>query len=183
TLLHNSISLLLASAVNKNLPFDIKRDLRPVTGVAIGLGALLVVHPAIPVASVKELIAYSRSKQLTYGSPGVGNNLHVIIELFNVRSKAGMRHVPYKGAGPAMNALLGGEVQVALLSPSTAVPQIKAGKLRALGYSGAERMAALPDVPTIAEGGLAGFQMDTGWHAWFVPAKTPEAVVGRLDAA
>ena len=183
TLLHNSISLLIASAVNSNLPFDITRDLRPITGVAIGLGALLVVHPSVPVQSPKELIALSHAKSLAYGSPGTGNNLHVITELFNVRSDARMLHVPYKGAGPAMNALLGGEVQVAFLSPSSAVQHIKSGRLRAIGYSGTERFEALPDVPTIAEAGLAGFQMDTGWHAWFAPSKVPDEAVNKVYTA
>ncbi|MSP97883.1 MAG: tripartite tricarboxylate transporter substrate binding protein [Betaproteobacteria bacterium] len=180
TLLHNSISLLIASAVNKNLPFDITRDLRPITGVAIGLGALLVVHPSVPAQSVKELIAYARTTPVAYGSPGTGNNLHVIAELFNVRADARMLHVPYKGAGPAMTALLGGEVQVAFLSPSSAIQHIKSGKLKALGYSGAERFDGLPDLPTITEAGLPGYQMDTGWHAWFAPAKLPDDILNKI---
>ena len=183
TLLHNSISLLIAAAVNSNLPFDINRDLRPITGVAIGLGALLVVHPSVPVRSPKDLIALSRAKSLAYGSPGTGNNLHVITELFNVRSDARMLHVPYKGAGPAMNALLSGEVQIALLSPSSAVQHIKSGRLKAIGYSGSERFEGLPDVPTISESGLSGFQMDTGWHAWFAPAKVSDEAVNKIYSA
>jgi tripartite-type tricarboxylate transporter receptor subunit TctC len=183
TLLHNSISLLIASAVNPKLGFDITRDLRPVTGVAIGLGALLVVHPSIAAQNAGELIAFSRSKPVAYGSPGSGNNLHVLSELFNVQSDARMLHVPYRGAGPAMNALLSGEVQAAFLSPSSAVPFIKAGRLRAIGYSGVQRFDQLPEVPTIAESGLPGYQMDTGWHAWFTPAKVPDEVINRLYLA
>lgn len=183
TLLHNSISLLIASAINKKLPFDIAKDLTPITGIALGLGALLVVHPSVPAQSVRELVAHAKTKQLAYSSPGTGNNLHLIAELFNVRSGARMLHVPYKGAGPAMTALLAGEVQVSVLSPSGAMQHIKAGKLRALGYTGAERFEGLPDLPTISEGGLPGYQMDTGWHAWFAPSKTPSEILNKIYIA
>jgi tripartite-type tricarboxylate transporter receptor subunit TctC len=100
-----------------------------------------------------------------------------------LRAGIEMLHVPYKGAGPALTALLGGEVQVMVVPPVIAVPHIKSGRLRPLGYSGAKRLPAIADVPTIGEAGLPGFQMDTGWHAWFAPAKTPAHVVTLIYSA
>jgi tripartite-type tricarboxylate transporter receptor subunit TctC len=158
----------------------VSRDFAPITNVIVGQGALLTVNSSVPAHSVAELIALAKDRQLTYSSPGIGNVLHLITEAFKVRADIQMLHVPYKGAGPALTALLGAEVQVMVVPPLIAVPHIKAGRLRALGYSGAKRLEAMPDLPTIAEAGLPGFQMDTGWHAWFAPAKTPGEIITRI---
>jgi tripartite-type tricarboxylate transporter receptor subunit TctC len=183
TLLHTSVTFVINAAIYKGLPFDVRKDFAPITNVALGQGALLVIHPSVPAQSVKELIAYAKTKQLSYGTPGVGNNLHLIAETFNVQAATRMMHVPYKGAGPAMNALLGGEVQLMFVPPAVAVPQVKGGRLRALGYSGGKRLDSMPELPTIAEGGLPGFEMDTGWHGWFAPAGTAAPIVNTLYAA
>jgi tripartite-type tricarboxylate transporter receptor subunit TctC len=180
TLLHTSVSFVINATVYKDLPFDLYHDFKPITNVVLGRGAMFVVHPALPAQSIKEFIAYAKTKRLSYGTPGIGNNLHLITEAFNVKAGTNMLHVPYKGAGPAMNALLGGEVQLMMVPPAVAVPQVKAGRLRALGYSGSKRLEAMPEVPTIAESGLPGFELDTGWHGWFAPAKTPDATVDAI---
>src|SRR6185503_2126339 len=114
---------------------------------------------------------------------GVGNVLHLIAEGFSSRAGISMLHVPYKGSAPALTALLAGEVQVMVVPPLIAMPHIKSGRLRPLGYSGAKRLPAIADVPTIGEAALPGFQMDTGWHAWFAPAKTPAFITTRVHEA
>ena len=180
TLMHTSSSLIINASVYKSLPYRTDRDFTPITTVARGQGAMLVVHPAVPAQSVKEFIAYARGKPLSFGSPGVGNSLHLMAEAFNLRAGVQTLHVPYKGAAPAVSALVGGELQFMFLPAAIAMPQVNAGRLRALGYSAARRLDSVPSVPTMDEAGLAGFQMDLGWHAWFGPAKLPAAITQKL---
>lgn len=180
TLLYAATAFVITPSVVKNIPYDISKDFAPITKIAVSEGDLLLVHPSVQAHSVTELIVLAKTKRLTYGSPGIGNSLHLAIETFNLRAGTHMLHVPYKGAGPALNALLGNEVQVMFIPPTVAVQQVKAGRLRALGYSGAKRLEALPDLPTIAEAGLPGFQKPPGWHALFAPAKTPQGIVNKL---
>ncbi len=182
TLMHISVAFAINPSTHKQLPFNTSRDFTPITNPIVGQGALLAVHPSVPARSVTELIALARSQKISFSSPGIGNVLHLIAEAFNLRAGIQMLHVPYKGAGPSMIALLGGEVQAMVVPPIIAVPHIKAERLRPLGYSGAKRLDAMPDIPTIAEAGLTGFQQDTGWHAWFAPAKTPVAIISRLNS-
>jgi len=183
TLLVTSGSFAMNPSVYKKLPFDVLKDFAPVTQIAGSEGHILVVNPALGVASVKELIALGRKgTRLSYGSPGIGNGGHLAAALFNVRAGMNMVHVPYKGAGPAIAALLGGEVQVAMATPPLSMAHIKAGKLRALAYNYSSRSKALPDVPTMAEAGVTGTDMDASWHGLFAPAKTPAAVLARLEA-
>jgi tripartite-type tricarboxylate transporter receptor subunit TctC len=183
TLMHISVAFAINPSTYRKLPFDTSRDFTPITNPIVGQGSLLAVNPAVPAKSVTELIALAKKQKLTYGSPGVGNVLHLIAEGFSARAGISMLHVPYKGAGPALTALLGGEVQVMVVPPVIAIPHIKTGRLRPLGYSGAKRLPALGDVPTIAEAGLPGFAQDTGWHAWFAPAKTPAQIVTLVHGA
>src|SRR5688572_13940340 len=183
TLMHISVAFAINPSIYKKLPFDTSRDFTPITNPIVGQGSLLAVNPSLPAKSVTELIALAKKQKLTFGSPGVGNVLHLIATGFSVRAGIEMLHVPYKGAGPALTALLGGEVQVMVIPPVIAVPHIKSGRLRPLGYSGAKRLPAIADVPTIGEAGLPGFHMDTGWHAWFAPAKTPSRIVTLVHGA
>jgi tripartite-type tricarboxylate transporter receptor subunit TctC len=179
TLMHISIAFAINPATHKKLPFDTRRDFTPITNPLVGQGSLLAVNPSVPAKSVKELIALAKKETLKYGSPGVGNVLHLITEAFSTRAGISMLHVPYKGAGPAMIAAVGGEVQVMVVPPLIALPHLKAGRLRPLGYSGAKRLPAIAEVPTIGET-LPGFQQDSGWHGWFAPARTPAPVVARI---
>jgi len=183
TLLHTAVAFAVNATVYKKLPFDVSKDFLPITNIAVGQGALIVVHSSVPAHSVKELVELAKQRQLTYSSPGIGNGMHLITEAFDARAGIKMLPVPYKGAGPALNALLSAEVQVMLIPPLIVSQHIKAGRLRALAYSGSKRLDQMPDTPLISEAGYPGFQMDTGWHGWFAPAKTPPAVVDKLYSA
>ncbi|MGB7541166.1 MAG: tripartite tricarboxylate transporter substrate binding protein, partial [Burkholderiales bacterium] len=182
TLLAVAASFSISPALYKQLPFDPVRDFEPITLLS-AFPNVLVVQPSLPVKSVQELIAYARARpgQLNYSSSGVGTGTHLSMELFRHLTGIGMVHVPYKGGAPSVNALLAGEVQVTLATISTALPHVKAGKLRALAVTAAQRSPALPDVPTIAESGVPGYDYSS-WVGLLAPAKTPPAVVGRLRA-
>jgi tripartite-type tricarboxylate transporter receptor subunit TctC len=182
TLLDTSFSFVINPSIYKQLPYDTEKDLAAITNFAMGLGYLLVAHPALPAHSLKELITLAKTTPLRYSSPGIGNGQHLAGELLALRAGIPLLHVPYKGGGPAMIALLGGEVHITFTGAIVGMPHIKGGKLRALGFSGGTRLASLPDVPTIAEAGLSGFLYDSGWHGLFAPAKTPAAIVSRLHA-
>ena len=164
----------------KKMPFDTVRDFAPITMVGT-VTQVLLVHQSFPPKTVKELIAYAaeRPGQLNFGTVGRGSLGYLSSELF--ASMAGLRmvHVAYKGAPQVMTALIGGEIQIYFNVPITALPQIKAGKVRALGVSTKARLAILPEVPTMAESGLTGYEV-VGWNGILAPAKTPRAIIERL---
>lgn len=184
TLLVTSASFAVNPSIYRKLPFDPLRDFAPVTHLVSSEAHILVVNAALPAQNVKELIALALKPgaRLSYGSPGIGNTIHLVGALFNARAGTNMVHVPYKGAGPAIGALLAGEIQVMMATPPLSVPHIKAGKLRALAYNHPTRAKFLPDVPTMAEAGVAGTEMETSWHGLFAPARTPPAVLARLES-
>ncbi len=167
--------------IYKGLGYDPIRDLAAVT-FAVSGSNVLVVHPAVTATTVKELVALIRSKPggLTYGSSGAGNAGHLAGELLLSMTKTKMVHVPYKGGAPAMTALISGEVQLVFASPSTAIPQVKSGRLKGLAVTTAKRSLMLPDLPTIAESGFPGYDTDN-WYGVVVAAKTPRPVIDRLN--
>lgn len=165
------------------LSFDMGRDLAPVTLLATAQ-YILVIHPGVPASTVNEFIALARQKPGTFNfsSGGTGTPLHLAAELFSKRAGISMVHVPYKGGGPAAAALLAGEVQVLFASIASSMPQVKAGKLKALATTGLKRSKVAPDLPTLDESGFPGFDVGT-WYAFLVPARTPAAIVNRLRGA
>jgi len=167
------------------LPYDVVKDFAPVTDVALGTGYLMVTNPQFPAKTVKELIALAKQQpgKVRYSSAGVANGQHLTGELFATKAGIDLLHVPYKGGGPAVTAVIGGEVQLHFPAPAVGIPHVKAGRLRGLGFTGAKRLASLPDVPTVAEAALPGFVADAGWHGVFAPAKTPPAIVKKMQEA
>jgi tripartite-type tricarboxylate transporter receptor subunit TctC len=162
-----------------NLPFDPLRDLAPVIRVADSTN-ILVVHPTVQAKTVKELIALAKTKPLNAGSSGVGGTGHLALELFNVMAGTKITHIPYKGGGPAMTDLLGGQINMIIATAASAMPHIKSGKINALAVSTANRSKLVPDLPTISEAGLKGFEANN-WNGLMVPAKTPKPIIDRLN--
>ena len=162
-----------------NLPFDPLRDLVPVTR-AVDSTNLLVVHPTVQAKSVKELVALAKKQSLNGGSSGVGGAGHLALELFNVMAGTKITHVPYKGGGPAMVDLLGGQINLIFATAASAVGHVKSGKIRALAVTTAKRSQLVPELPTVAEAGLPGFEANN-WYGVVVPAKTPRPIVDRLN--
>jgi tripartite-type tricarboxylate transporter receptor subunit TctC len=184
TLLLVSGSFAINPSMYKKLPYDTLKDFAPVTNVCALDAFILTVNPALPARSVQELIALARAPgaKLAYGSPGIGNTIHLAGALFNARAGTNMVHVPYKGGGPAVSALLGGEIQVMFANAALALSHIKAGKLRALAVTSRDRLAYLPDIPTMAEAGVKGMEMDAGWFGLFAPAGTSAEILLKLHA-
>ena len=184
TLLHGTAAgLIINPLLAKKLPYDTQRDFAPVSMVVI-VPQLLVVHPAVPVSTLTELIALAKARpgRLNYASVGVGSPNHLGMELLKSMSGVDMVHVPYKGATPAMADLIAGQVQVAFNGMASVLPQIATGKLKAIAVGSARRSAAAPGVPTVAEAGLPGFEY-VAWNGTFAPSATPAAQVERISGA
>jgi len=166
----------------KSMPFDPVKDFVPVAHVLDAEG-LLVVHPDVKATTVAEIIALAKAQpgKLSYASGGVGTTSHLAGELFKSAAKVDIIHVPYKGNVPAITDLIGGQVTMAFATMPTVVPHVKAGKLRAIAVIGSSRAASLPDVPTVAESGLPGFEV-SNWIGLFAPAGTPKDIVDRINA-
>ncbi len=174
-------AIVINPILQATVPYDPLKDLQTVS-VLSSSPLVLAVHPALPVKDIGQLAAHARSNagKLNFASAGVGTTPHMAGELFKQRIGAVLIHVPYKGSGPAMTDLVGGQVQMAFTSITAALPFIKDNRLRALATTGLKRSAALPDLPTVAEAGFAGFFVDL-WLAVFAPAQTPAAAVARLN--
>jgi tripartite-type tricarboxylate transporter receptor subunit TctC len=183
TLLHTSGSFAVNPSIQKKLPYDAVRDFTPVSQITEGEAHIIVVNPGLPAKSLKELIALARKpgSRISYASPGVGNTIHMASAVFAAKTGASMVHVPYKGAGPALQAVVSGEVQVMFGTAPLAMPHIKAGRLRALAYNGAKRASFLPEVPTVVESGVTGTEMPPSWHGLLAPAKLPPALLSKLS--
>jgi tripartite-type tricarboxylate transporter receptor subunit TctC len=163
------------------LPHDTIRDFTQIANM-VNFPLLLVAHPSLPVKNVKELVVLARARpgQVSYSSPGSGNSAHLAAELFNSMAKTKILHVPYKGTAPAVVAVLSGEAQLTYSSIPSILPHVRSGRVRALGIGNAERIATLPDVPTISEAGLPGFEA-YAWGGMIGPAHMPAPVVARLN--
>lgn len=181
TLLMASGSITINPHIYKAMPFDTKKDLAPITNVASG-PMLVVVPDASPVKSVKDLIAMAKAKPgaVNYGSAGIGSQVHLAAENFSNAAGIDMNHVPYKGEAPAYTDLIGSQTQMMVGNFATASALLGSGRLRALAVTGKERSPQLPDVPTVSESGLPGFE-NYGWFGLFAPAGTPSAVIAKVQ--
>ncbi len=183
TLLMGIATLTINPHIQRKMPFDVVKDLTPVSQAVI-LPNVLITHPSVPAKTVKELIAFARAHpdQLNYASAGVGSNIHLTMALFLNMAKIKIVHVPYKGSGGAMVDLLSGQITTMTTTTLSAMPFVRTGRLRALGVTAAKRSVALPNVPTIAEAALPGYEA-VQWYGVLAPAGTPRDVVGKLHAA
>ncbi len=172
----------IAPSIYPKLGYDPIKDFAHITLIALGTN-LLVVHPSVPARSVQEFIALAKSRpgKLNFGSAGTGATSHMAGEMLKVMAGINMLHVPFKGAAPAIVALMGGEVDLAILDTPPLLPQIRSGKLRVLAVASERRSRVLPQVPTVAESGLPGFHASS-WHGLFAPAGTPRDIVTRLHS-
>lgn len=182
TLMVHSMTHLSNAIAYPKLPYDTFRDFEPIGFLAAQPG-ILVVHPSMPVKTVKEFIALARARpnQITYASNGEGGSLHVNMALFAAMTKIQLIHVPYKGGGPVALSLSSGETQASIATVGIVLPHIRSGRLRALAMSSATRSTLLPEIPTIAESGVPGYDMNS-WIGAFAPAGTPKAITDRLHA-
>ena len=182
TLLMGTTTLAINSSLRRKLPYDTLKDLEPVTQTA-SQAYILAVHPSVPARDVKGFIALAKAKPgtLNYGSPGTGSGSHLAGELFSMLSGVRLTHIPYKGSGPALTDLLGGQIQLIFGTILSTFPHVKSGKLRALGVSSPKRVAVLPDIPSIREGGVAAYGA-TSWNGVLTPAGVPKPLLARLNA-
>jgi tripartite-type tricarboxylate transporter receptor subunit TctC len=183
TLLFGNISLAFNAALYPKLTYDAQRDLAPVTLAAVQPN-IVVINPALPAKNLREFIDLARANpgKYNYASAGVGSGTHLAAELLKMLTKINLVHIPYKGTGPALNDLVGGQVNMMVSTFASALPHVKSGRLRALGVTTAKRSAAAPDVPTLIEAGVPGFDYST-WYGIFAPRGTPKPVVDKLNAA
>ena len=182
TLLIVSASIAVNPSLVRALPYDTLRDFAPI-GVVAGGPYLMVIHPAVPAKTVGEFIAWVKSQQgkVNYASTGTGSPPHLAAELLKITAGIDMQHIPYKGGGAALPDLIAGRVSMFFGSIATLRPHVDSGRLRAVGMTTAQRSAAMPDVPTFIESGLAGYEVN-GWYGLLTTGKTPRAIVERLSA-
>jgi tripartite-type tricarboxylate transporter receptor subunit TctC len=183
TLLQTSSSIVTIAAAGRKLPYDVVRDFAHVTNIGTAEGYIVLVNPKVKATSVQELVALAKIEKLLYGSPGPGNPIHFMTEALNQRAGIRMTHVPYKGLAPAIVALLGGEINVLLAPPLATRQHIEAGRMRALASVSEKRIASMPDLPTAEEVGFKGLTLLGGWQGVFAPARTPLAIVTKLQRA
>ena len=182
TLLMSSISTMATNvSTSAHLPYDPVRDFAPITLVLV-TPYLATVNAALPAANLRDFIALAKTKpgQLNFGSSGTGGGAHLAVELFKVTAGIELTHVPYKGASLALTDLMGGHIQLTFSQPPIVLPHIKTGKVKGLAITSAHRLAALPDFPTVAESGLAGYEA-TSWQGLVAPAGTPRAIIVKLN--
>jgi len=182
TLLLGGVPHAISASLYSKLPYDLARDLAAVAEIA-SFPSAIVLHPSLPANSVKELIALARARpgRLSFGSAGSGSPNHLSLELFKTMAGVKMVHVPYKGSGQLVGDLLAGQVQLASMGLPVAVPHVHSGKLRAIAVTGAARSSLLPEVPTVSEAALPGFEV-TSWYGVFAPAGLPADIVAKLNS-
>ncbi|MBI1989333.1 MAG: tripartite tricarboxylate transporter substrate binding protein [Betaproteobacteria bacterium] len=182
TLLMGISSLAIAPYIQTKVPYDAVKDFAPVSQVVV-LSNLMVSHPSLPARAVKELVAFARTRpgQINFAAGSVGSNPHLAMELFLSMTGLKMVHVPYKGQGPALIDLMAGHVSLSMANMLIALPHVKNGRLRAIGVTGAKRASVAPDIPTIAEAGVPGYEV-VQWFGVLAPAHTPRDIIARLHA-
>jgi tripartite-type tricarboxylate transporter receptor subunit TctC len=182
TLLFSSSSITPTPHLYKNLGYDTLTDLRPVATVGILDGMFMLVDAKSPIRTFGEFIEHAKKERVMYGSPGVGNILHLATEIFSQKAGISLQHIPYKGASEVMNALLGGSVQVMFVTPPSVMGLLKDGRVRALSFTGSKPFAPFPDVPLMKDL-LPGYEPMGSWGMFFAPGKTPDPIVDKLNGS
>ncbi len=182
TLLTSTFEMAITSTTRPKLKYDVFRDFILISDLAHA-NFILACHPSMPARTVRQLVSLAKARpgMLNYGSSGTGGGNHLMVELFSALTGIKWEHVPYKGSSLAITAVLAGEVDCTVASTNSVGPQVKAGRVRALGVTGSKRAAAFPDVPTISEAGVPGFVAD-GWYGFYAPAGTPPEIISRLSS-
>ena len=182
TLLGTSASFVLNPSIYKDIRYDVIKDFTPITSLMKGVGFVVLVHPSVQANTLQELIALDKklNKPLAYSSPGIGNTVHIATELLNQKAGTHFLHIPYKGSGPSLNALVSGEVQIGITPPGVVLPFIKAGKLRPLAFTGSNRLPDLPDVPLMAEAGVRDMIFEGTWMGLLGPGNMPDSIVQKI---
>ena len=182
TLLGTSASFVLNPSIYKDIRYDVIKDFTPITSLMKGVGFVVLVHPSVQANTLQELIALDKklNKPLAYSSPGIGNTVHIATELLNQQAGTHFLHIPYKGSGPSLNALVSGEVQIGITPPGVVLPFIKAGKLRPLAFTGSNRLPDLPDVPLMAEAGVRDMIFEGTWMGLLGPGNMPDSIVQKI---
>jgi tripartite-type tricarboxylate transporter receptor subunit TctC len=182
TLLASTLPIVVNPSIFKKLPFDVQRDLAPVSELT-SAPYVLVTHPSLPVKTMKDLIVLGRTRpyQLNYSSGGAGTNLHMAAALFEILARVPMTHLPYRGGGPALTSVVGGEAGLSFPSLATVLPYVRARRLHALGITTLTRSPLLPEVPTIAEAGVKHYEF-TSWVGMLAPASTPPQIINTVNA-
>jgi tripartite-type tricarboxylate transporter receptor subunit TctC len=180
TVLHMSSAFTVNASVYKKLPFDILTDFAPVANVGIGTGYVLVVNPKLPIHTVADLIEHAKKNKVFYGSPGTGNPIQLCSAIFGVAAGIDIEEVQFRGAGPALAAVIEGSVPFMFTTPGSVRGHVQNGLVRAIGFSSDTRSKDFPDVPTVRET-VKNFHFDGVWHGWFAPAKTPAHIVEYLN--
>jgi len=182
SILYSSSSIASVPHVYKSLGHDILKEFTPVATSGILDGYFMLVNPKLPVTNVADFIAYAKKNRVVYGSPGVGNVLHLAAELFNLRAGVEMEHLPFRGASDVAAALMAETIQVMFVTPPSVISLVESGDLRAIGFTGSKRFPATPNVPLVSET-VPTFPVTGSWGMFYVPAKTPAAVVDKLNGA
>jgi tripartite-type tricarboxylate transporter receptor subunit TctC len=182
TLLFTSDSIAPTPFIYKHLPYDVFKDITPVANAGVLDGLLMLVNPSSPAHNAGEFIAYAKTHRVLYGSPGIGNGLHLAAALFNKVTGLTMEHVPFKGASEVSAALLGGNIDVMFVTPPSVIGLIKDGKLRAIAFTGSKPFAELPDVPLMKDS-VPNYPPVQSWGMFFAPSKTPAAIIEKLNDA
>ena len=180
TLMHNSAGMIINKYIYKSLPYDIFKDVVPVANVAQATGYVVIVDPKLPIHNVADLIAFTKKKDTFYGSSGPGSPIHLGSELFNVRAGTKMSGVQFRGTGPAIAAVMSGNIQVMLAPPGNVLGMVKGGAVRAIAFTGDKPLAELPDLPLV-RATVPSYTFTGAWQGWFAPAGTPAAVVDYLN--
>jgi tripartite-type tricarboxylate transporter receptor subunit TctC len=180
TLFYTSAAISTTPYIYKNAGFDVLRDFAPIATIGVLDGYLMLLNPALPVKTVPEFIAYAKANRVLYGSPGVGNILHLTAEVFKIKAGIQMDHVPYRGASEVLTALMQGSIHLTFATPASALSLVQEGNIRAIGFNARKPFSELPDVPLVSAS-VPAMPPSSTWGMFFAPAKTPPAIVDRLN--